>query len=119
MARKHVINYFLQVENQYLEMLDNVKDFKELLDSNKVSEDEYNDFMKEVEVLKTNYERLSYIIFLLNKPNKDDKKEILQNKQWYDALKTSSKEALLDESKDALSTLKELIKKGNKDEKNN
>ena len=33
MAKSHVVQYFLEVEHQYLEMLDNVKDFKELAKS--------------------------------------------------------------------------------------
>ena len=114
MARKHVVKYFLEMENQYFEMLDNMKDFKELFDSNKISEEEYNSFVNQVELLKSNYERIAYIMFLLNKPNKSDKKEIEENKQWYRALKTVSKEALLDESRDCLATIKALIKKENK-----
>ena len=44
----------------------------------------------------------------------ESEKEIEENKQWYSALKTASKEALLDESRDCLATIKALIKKENK-----
>ena len=110
MARRHVVNYFLEQENLYMELLSNLPDFQELFNSGKLTEEEYNTAIKEIENAKANYLTLSYIMFLLNKPNKSDKEESKINKQWYDSLKQYSREAILDESKDALKHLKQLIK---------
>lgn len=112
MAKRHVQQFYLEQENLYLEMLDNLKDFKELAELGRISQEEYDQAIKEVDLLRSNYERLAYIIMLLNKPNKEDNEEADMNRSWYNELKGASKEAILDESKDVLKTLKEMIKKG-------
>lgn len=111
MAKSHVIQYFLEVENQYLEMLENLKEFQSMLNTNQISEDDYNEAKKEVEKLRTNYERIGYIIFLLNKPRKKSAKLTKEEQSWYNILKTSSKEAIVKECNDALVTFKKVMKK--------
>lgn len=111
MSKKHVNLYYLECEHNYFEMLDNLKDFKDLLNENKITQEDYLDYVKQLEVIKTNYERIAYIMFLLNKSNKD-KEEAKVFQTWYDALKFSSKEAILDENRDVLSHIKDLIRKG-------
>ena len=117
MAKSHVVQYYLEVENQYLEMAENLKEMQQLVAENKISADECDQVLKEVEVLKANYERIAYIMFLLNKPQRKGKKLDRTTLSWYEALKTSSKEAILDENRDALCTLKALIKEGKLNEK--
>ena len=68
--------------------------------------------ISEVEKAKENYTRIGYIMFLLNKPQRSSKKLTKEQQSWYDALSYASKEAILDESKDVLCKLKELIKEG-------
>ena len=112
MAKRHVVEYFLQVEYQYLEMLDNLKEFKELLAANRISNEEFQQAIAEIELIKANYERISYIMFLLNKPNRKTKEEVELAKSWYDALQYASKEAIINENNDALAKIKDMIKKG-------
>ena len=112
MARRHVVDYYLEQENLYLDMLSNLQDFKDLLKEQKISIEDYEQACKEIEKVKENYERLAYIMFLLNKPNKKDKEESKKAKEWYKALNTVSREAILDESKDALAHIKKLIEEG-------
>ena len=112
MAKRHVVRYFLEVENTYVETMEVLKELQELAKDGKVEESAYLSVEKDLETIKTNYERLAYIIFLLNKPNrakKNDYEEKL-NKSWYDSLKFSSKEAIIDESRDALAHFKEVVK---------
>lgn len=112
MAKRHVVRYFLEVENTYVETMEVLKELQELAKDGKVEELAYLSVEKDLETIKTNYERLAYIIFLLNKPNrakKNDYEEKL-NKSWYDSLKFSSKEAIIDESRDALAHFKEVVK---------
>ena len=116
MAKKHVNSYFLEVQNNYFEMLDNLKEFKELAEQGRISQDDYDNMLAEVELNKCNYERIAYIIMLLNKPNKKDKEEDDMNRAWYKELQGASKEAILNESKDVLVDLKALIKKGKENE---
>jgi trans-2-enoyl-CoA reductase len=112
MSKRHVVQYFLELESQYFEMLDNVKDLEELLKENRLSQEDFNAAINDIQVSKNNYERIAYIMMLLNKPNRKDKREEAIAQSWYKALKFSSKEAIVDENRDALSHLKELIKKG-------
>ena len=112
MARRHVIRYFLELENTYVEMQETLKELQELAQQGKVEESTYMETLKEIEVIKQNYERIAYIIFLLNKPNREKKNDYEEklNKEWYGYLKFSSKEAIVDESKDALSHFKEIVR---------
>ena len=112
MAKADVNLYFLEVQNEYFEMLDNLKEFKELAQEGKITQEDYEQMLKEVELVKSNYERIAYIIMLMNKPNRKDKEQADINKSWYNALNGASKEAIINESKDVLADLKALIKKG-------
>lgn len=111
MARRHVIQYFLEVENQYLEMVDNIKDLTEMFSENKISKEDYEAAIAEINIIKTNYERIGYIMFLLNKPNRKNKRLTDKEISWYKELKTASKEAIIDENNDALCTLKSMLNK--------
>ena len=115
MARKDVLIYFSQVENQYLEMRQDVKDYEEAYKKGEISEETYTQAMESVEIIKQNYERLAYIVFLLNAPNRDKKKEKYKkaNKKLVGALSNCSDYAIFNENADALRKLKEGLKKGN------
>ena len=117
MAKRHVTQYYLQMESQYFEMVENLRDLNEDVQKGIVSPEEYQMLQQEVEKLRENYERISYIMLLLNKPNRKTNEDADMNKKWYQYLKGSSKEALIDENKDALANLKQYLK--NKKESNN
>lgn len=112
MARKDLIIYYLQVQDQYFTMLQDLKELNEDIRKGLVEQDIVDNLQKDLEIVKTNYERLSYELFLLNQPQKKDKKDgdLKRNKQWYDYLKGASKEAILDENRDALADFKKYVK---------
>lgn len=112
MAKEHVIDYYLQMEYQYIEMLDDLKELKALLAEGKIDEETYASVETDVEKLRDNYERLSYIMWLLNKPKRKDRRVSKDTLNWYNSLQSASKEALLDENKDVLATFKQLLAKG-------
>lgn len=112
MAKSHLIKYYLEVEYQYLEMLDTLKELKELVKEGKVSDETYTQEEANVIKLKENYERMAYIMFLLNQPQRKSKKLDSETLLWYKELKNHSKEAIIDENKDVLCTFKSLIKEG-------
>ena len=70
MAKRHVVQYYIELENEYLEMQDTLKELQQLAQEGKIEESTYLDTKKEVDLIKSNYERVAYILFLLNKPNK-------------------------------------------------
>lgn len=112
MAKSHIIKYFLEVEYQYLEMLEILKELKELVKEGKLDAETYNMEEENVTKLKENYERLAYIMFLLNQPQRKGKKLDANTLSWYNELKNHSKEAILDENNDVLCTFKKLKKEG-------
>lgn len=111
MARRHVLQYFCEIEDQYNEMMSLIPVYKEMAQEGAISPEDYKNNLEYIDRLKENYERIAFIVMLLNKPNRKDKSEDRIMQSWYDALKFSSKEAIMDENRDCLSYLKETIRK--------
>lgn len=110
MAKRDVVEYFLQVQNEYLELIDNVKEFDKELKAGNVTEEQLIIAQNSANIIKENYDRIAYILVLLNKPNRRSKKEDESSKQWYSYLKGASKESIIDENRDALVDFKKLVK---------
>ena len=122
MARKHVISYYLEQEQAYLQLLGTIKELDELHRSGKMDYERYSELRDrlapQVEELKAPYELMSYVIFLLNIPNrpKKGKKYMTQNKIYFQYLEKFSKEKMLDEHADALKNIKDIIRRAKEDE---
>ena len=112
MARKDVLIYFKQVEDQYLEMLEDVKDYDKDHAHGEISDEKYDELMGLIDRVKDNYERIAYIVFLLNAPARDRKKAKYerQNKRVFHGLENSSLYKVLDENADALKNIKKILK---------
>lgn len=116
MARKDLIEYYLEQQAVYLEMLKDIKDVDKDHKDGLIDDERYEQLMAslspEIEPIKANYERISYCVLLLNKPARKSKGKKYENvnKDLYEYLQGASKEAVLDESKDALADLKKIIK---------
>ena len=65
MAKKHIYKYHTHMQNQYQEMLDKVNTLKDIFTKNHIDERQYFDILNQIDKLKGNYERTSYIIYLL------------------------------------------------------
>ncbi len=112
MAKRDVVNYYISVQSQYLEMLQDVKDYEEALKNGFFSQEQYDQVQEMIAKVKENYERLSFIIALLNEPARDSKKDKhkKRNALVYDYLSDSSDEYIKSENDDILKKLKEIIK---------
>ena len=112
MAKNDVIHYYQTMEAQYFEMLQDVKDFDEALKAGIVSEEQFQQAQSLLETIKTNYERLSYIMLLLNEPRRKKKKSKFKNNHLplYKYLEPSSKEYIEMENQDALKRFKDYVK---------
>lgn len=73
MSKKHVDKYFNVVANQYHEMLQALKEVEEECNNNLMDPDRLEQIKTMIEPLKQNYMRISYIMFLLNQPDKEEK----------------------------------------------
>lgn len=110
MAKVDVNTYFLQVQEQYLKMRRIIEEFNEELKTKRITQEQYDKTRKQYDIIEANYERLAYIMMLLNQPKKKKGKErdAREHRGLYNRLKCASKEAILDENKDALIELKKL-----------
>lgn len=83
MSVKHVKAYYEEICNQYHDYLEELRDFEELCMNGMVPPEQIENAKKFIEPLKDNWMKLNYIIWLLNKPNKKEKKKSYErmNKQ--------------------------------------
>lgn len=73
MAVKDVLKYYAQVCSDYREMEENIKDFEEAVSREIYPPERIEEYKKSIEPFKINYERLTYIIYLLNLPVRKEK----------------------------------------------
>ena len=79
MAVKDVVNQYSQIEAQYHEMLEDVKDYEKAFNAGEITEEQYEQALKLVDGIKTNYERWSYVMYLLTKKKKYTKRCKVEN----------------------------------------
>ena len=113
MSVKHVKEYFDKISNDYLEMLETVHELEEAVSQNIISQEKLDATVSSVEKMKENYLRWSYMMYLLNMPNKKDKKKVYE-KRMEKVLSKIPKEhkidSILKENRDSIDTFKEKIK---------
>jgi len=73
MSKKHVDEYFNTIANQYHEMLEALHEIEEECSKGLMDPDRLEQIKTMIAPLKENYMRISYIMFLLNTPNKESK----------------------------------------------
>lgn len=106
MAVKDVRDYFYTMLCQYIEEKQNLADFEEALKEGHITQDQMQEAMENVSALETNYHRLVYIMYLLDMPNRKDKKPgyVKQHKTILDELKRLGADinSIKEENSDAL-----------------
>lgn len=111
MSVKHIKEYYDQVCNDYHELIQASKDLEEECNNGIVSPERIDEFKKTLEPIKNNYMTLSYIMFLLNQPNRKEKQDKYrnQNKKLLSNIdEKRTKEGVLRENKEAINKLKML-----------
>ena len=79
MSVKDVKNYYDEVSQQYQDMLSEIHDFEELAMNNMFEPERLDAIKQTIQPLMRNYEMISYVMFLLNKPNKKKKHRKYEN----------------------------------------
>ena len=114
MAVKDVRNYFYTMLCQYIEEKQNLADFEEALKEGHITQEQMQEAMENVANLETNYHRLVYIMYLLDMPNRKDKKSdyVKQHKTILDELKRlgADIDSIKEENTDALIHFKAALK---------
>lgn len=75
MSKKHFDEYFNSVVHDYKEMLDCIRDLEEECTKGLVDPDRVEQMKELIKPLKNNYMTLSWVMYLLNQPNKKKKKK--------------------------------------------
>ena len=75
MALRDVKEYYFKMLSQYVEMKADLADFEQALKDGFITEDQLQAAFEEVDKVQQNYERLSYIMYLLNLPNRKSKQK--------------------------------------------
>lgn len=107
MSKKDFDREYIQIENQYLEMLENLKDMEKELADGLVNPDLLEQMKEIIKPLRTNYEMWNYIKFLLNKPTKKKKEEKYKNQNKKLMVKMKTLEETKEENNKVLDELQE------------
>ena len=86
MAVKDVVKYYHEIQGQYQSLNNKLIKLTEEINNNLAPPELYERLEKEIQPLKNNYQTISYIMYLLNKPTRRSK-EFKYNKQSEKLLK--------------------------------
>lgn len=75
MSVKDVHKYYEDVCNQYKELLSELKDMEDMVSKDLATPELYEQLKQTAQPVLSNYQTISWIIFLLNKPNKKSKQK--------------------------------------------
>lgn len=113
MSVKHVKEYYNKICEDYHEMIEALHELEEEANKNLVSPEQVEKLNTLIKPMKDNYERWSYMIFLLNMPNKKEKKK-KYNRQFEDIRQqfeqNNDLKALQEENKESINTVKNAFK---------
>lgn len=104
MSMKHIKRYYKQICEQYQEMINDIKDVEREAEQGLVEPERIDRLKEQVAPIKQNYERWTYMMFLLHQPNRKEKIKNYkrQNKKLLNSLSSSnSLEAVLEENNEA------------------
>lgn len=118
MSVKHVKEYYNEVCQQRHELLNELKDFEKEAQEGIIEPERFEQIKQNIQPLINNYQTISWIMFLLNKPNKKQKHKRYeqQNKKLLNSLdKTFSKEGIINTNQEVLDGLKQQINRDKKE----
>ena len=95
MSIKHVNDYYKQICDQYKEMINDIKDLEKEAEQGLIEPERIDRLKEQVAPIKLNYERWTYMMFLLHQPNRKEKIKKYQ-KQNATLIKNLSRENSVD-----------------------
>ena len=110
MAKKDIEEYYQKVCNDYTEMLNTLTDMEDAFNQNMVSEEQLNSVKKMIEPLKNNYMTLSWVMYLLYKPQRKEKAKMFDRQMTKfksDKDINRNKENVLAENQEVLKKIRE------------
>ena len=115
MAVKDVKNYYYTMLNQYLEMKADLADFEQAFADGFITEEQLEAVKEDIAKIEANYDRLTYIMYLLEMPNRSSKKQAYEARSKKELTYLKAKEAegkyVAEENKSALEHLRHELKR--------
>lgn len=111
MARRHVVAHFKNIEDTYLQTKALVAQVQVEAQAGNLEQSVYEEMQQSLNQISENYQRIAYIMMLLNIPNKKTKKMSAYDRRLFDAFENNSAGAVEKESADALANVKKLYEK--------
>ena len=111
MSKKDVDNYFNEMVDSYHEMILSLKELEEEASKGLIDPDKLEQMKLAIEPLKVNYQRVSYIMYLLNKPTKKrkHKKYDSMNSNLLNSIENrNTLNAVIEENKQVISEIKKV-----------
>ena len=108
MAVKHIKEYYEHICNQYVQMNEELKEFQKEVETGLIEPERLDNLKAVIEPLKNNYMTLSWIMYLLNKPQRDKKDKAYQKrtKKFTDSLdKNFDKESILKQNEEVIKSI--------------
>lgn len=110
MALKDVKQYYINMLNQYVEIKNDMSDFEQGLKDGYITEEQLAEAKADVERLKANVDRLTYIMYLFELPNKKAKKIKYKNfntkLESYFVENGADEQSIIDENKSVIAHFK-------------
>ena len=123
MAKRDIVKAFLDVENQYFDMVNEIADYEKEFKDNFITQEQFENAQERLNLCKMNYDRWAYMIYLLNKPNRKEKQIKHASRQdnkklgkYFDKVHATVEDTL-DEGSDCLKKFKEYIESELKEDK--
>ena len=115
MALKDVKEYYYHMTAQFMELKADLADFEEAFANGYITEDKLEAVKEELVKVEINHERLSYIMYLLEMPNKKQKKPgyVARNAALVDffADHNADMDSVIAENKSSLDNLRAELKR--------
>ena len=111
MAVKHIKEYYEQVCNQYIQMNEELRDFQKEVEEGLVEPERIENLKAIIEPLKNNYMTISWIMYLLNKPQRDSKEKSYErrNKKFIESIdKKFNKDSILKQNEEVIKSVGEV-----------
>ena len=108
MAVKDILEYYKECESQYDDMKNEMNDFRYLCSQGMVAPEIIENAQKMFNLMEDNYKKLSYVIFLLNKPVKKEKQKRYNNQNKKLLSKSITKDAVINQNKDCINKVRNL-----------
>lgn len=110
MSVKDVRKYYETISAQYEQMVAEIKDFEQEAMNGMFEPERLDKIKEQIQPLKTNFERIAYIIYLLDKPTKKSKEPpyIKRNKKKLSKLQNATTEAVMKENEEVINSLTKL-----------